>query len=123
MKPDLAAYLGRHVSVRIDRPLGSRHPRHPELMYPINYGFLPGTVSGDGMAIDVYVLGVGVPADFIECVVIAVVVRADDAEDKLVAAPLGHSSTAAQIAEAVQFQECFFDSRIVLVTDTAQSPP
>ncbi len=114
MKPDLTAHLCQHVSVTVDRPLGSRHPRHPDLVYPVNYGFLPGTISGDGMAIDVYVLGVDVPADRIECVVVAVVVRADDAEDKLVAAPAGRSYTAKQIAEAVQFQERFFDSRVVL---------
>lgn len=114
MKPDLTAHLGRHVSVTVDRPLGSRHPRHPDLVYPVNYGFLPGTVSGDGMAIDVYVVGVNVPADLIECVVIAVVIRADDAEDKLVAAPTGHSYSAAQIAEAVSFQERYFDSQIIV---------
>lgn len=114
MKPDLTAYLGRHVLVTVDRPAGSRHPRHPDLVYPMNYGFLPGTISGDGMAIDVYVLGIDAPVDLIECVVIAVAVRADDAEDKLVAAPTGHSYSAAQIAEAVQFQERYFDSRIVL---------
>ncbi len=114
MKPDLTLYLGQCVSVTVDRPVGSRHPRHPDLVYPINYGFLPGTVSGDGMAIDVYVLGVNVPTERIECVVIAVVVRANDAEDKLVAAPAGRHHTASQIAEAVRFQERFFDSRIVL---------
>ncbi len=117
MKPDLTAYLGRHVSVTVDRPLGSRHPRHLDIVYPINYGFVPDTVSGDGMAVDVYVLGVGVPADYIECVVLAVVIRADDAEDKLVAVPAGHSYTAGQIADAVQFQERFFDSQIVLSED------
>jgi len=117
MKPDLTAHLGRHVSVTVDRPLGSRHPRHPDLVYPVNYGFLPGTVSGDGMAIDVYVLGVGESADRIECLVIAVAIRADDAEDKLVAAPMGQSYTAAQIAEAVEFQERFFDSQVVVSSE------
>ena len=117
MKPDFTVYLGHHVSVKVDRPLGSRHPRHLDIVYPINYGFVPDTVSGDGMEIDVYVLGVDVPTDHIECVVLAVVIRADDAEDKLVAAPAGHSYTARQIADAVQFQERFFDSRVVLDED------
>lgn len=35
------SYLGKTVTVKIDRPLGSVHPKHPELIYPINYGLYP----------------------------------------------------------------------------------
>lgn len=41
--------------VIIDRPAGSRHPRYPELIYPLDYGYLEGTVSPDGGGIDVWV--------------------------------------------------------------------
>ena len=40
--------LNRRVHVLVDRPLGSRHPERPDLIYPLNYGYLPGTLSGDG---------------------------------------------------------------------------
>ena len=98
----------------VDRPLGSRHPRHPDLAYPINYGFVPGTVSGDGMPVDAYLLGVDEAVNQAEGVVIAVIVRADDVEDKLVVVPAGELFTAAQIMERASFQERFFDSMAVL---------
>ena len=40
-------YLGKIVDVNIDRPMGSRHPKHG-FIYPVNYGYIPNTVSGDG---------------------------------------------------------------------------
>ena len=39
----------------IDRPRGSAHPRYPEARYPLDYGYLAGTRSGDGEGIDVWV--------------------------------------------------------------------
>lgn len=39
----------------IDRPQGSAHPRMPTTIYPFDYGYLEGTVSGDGQGIDVWV--------------------------------------------------------------------
>ncbi len=110
---DLAPYLGALVQVEIDRPLGSPHPRYPDLRYPVNYGYLPGTMSGDGAPADAYVLGVEVPVTTCEGVVIALVVRADDVEDKLVVAPPGKTFSRDQIAAAVAFQEQFFSSSIV----------
>jgi inorganic pyrophosphatase len=38
----------------IDRPRGSRHPGHPAAVYPLDYGYLRGTSSGDGDGIDVW---------------------------------------------------------------------
>lgn len=112
-KPDLMSFLGQRVTVTIDRPLGSRHPRYPDLVHPINYGFAPGTVSGDGMPVDAYLLGVDKPIDQAEGIVIAVIARADDVEDKLVVTPAGEQHTAAQIMEQVKFQERYFKSRVI----------
>lgn len=106
-RPDLTAHLGQTVDIVIDRPLGSRHPRHPDIVYPVNYGEMPSTMSGDDMPIDVYLLGVDGPVERATGVVIAVVRRADDVEDKLVA-------TADEIARLVWFQEQYFDSVIVV---------
>lgn len=41
-------------SVKIDRPKGSAHPRYPNFIYPVDYGFLEGTSSMDGGGIDVW---------------------------------------------------------------------
>ena len=41
-------------SIIIDRPKGSSHPRYPEMIYPLDYGYLENTKSGDGMGIDIW---------------------------------------------------------------------
>jgi inorganic pyrophosphatase len=38
----------------IDRPKGSHHPRFPEIVYPVDYGYLKNTTSMDGGGIDVW---------------------------------------------------------------------
>lgn len=38
----------------IDRPKGSAHPRFPQFLYPLDYGYLAGTQGGDGDGIDVW---------------------------------------------------------------------
>ena len=53
-KNQVKHYLGKTVTVRIDRPVGSVHPKHPEVIYPINYGYIPGVIGGDGEELDVY---------------------------------------------------------------------
>jgi inorganic pyrophosphatase len=45
--------LAEHPLV-IDRPRGSAHPRYPEKVYPLDYGYLDGTSGGDGDGIDVW---------------------------------------------------------------------
>ena len=39
----------------IDRPKGSRHPIHKDIIYPFDYGYIEGTKSGDGDGVDVWV--------------------------------------------------------------------
>lgn len=117
MKPDLGSLLGQRVRVVVDRPLGSGHPRHPGLTYPVNYGELPGTISGDGHPIDAYLLGWDVPLSRAEGTVIAVLVRADDTEDKLVVARDGSHWTAQAVQQAVHFQERYFQTSVVMTRD------
>ncbi len=111
-KPDLGVYLGQRVTVLVDRPLGSVHPRYPDLRYPVNYGELPGTVSGDGKPIDAYLLGWQRPVETVQGRVVAVLERADDAEDKLVVVRGDLSLTDEEIMRAVEFQEQFFQTRL-----------
>jgi len=94
--------LGKVVTVQVDRPVGYLHG---DILYPINYGFVPGLMGGDGEEQDAYILGVDTPLSDFTGRVIAVIRRHNDCEDKLVVAPEGLSFHQGQIAEAVHFQE------------------
>ena len=111
-------YLGRTVTVQIDRPIGFHHvTKGIHLDYTVNYGFLPGVTGGDGEEQDVYILGVDKPLEAFTGSIIAVVRRADDNEDKFVAAPEGMPFTAREIEEAIRFVEQYFDSTIESIFD------
>lgn len=106
----IADLLGKPVSVVVDRPIGYRHG---DILYPVNYGFIPGIQAGDGEEQDAYILGVSEPISAFEGRVIGAICRRDDCEDKLVVAPEGILPHQGQIAEVVHFQEQYFDSYIV----------
>ena len=106
------SYLGKTVRIEMDRPIGTPHPKHPEILYPINYGYIPGVLGGDGEELDVYLLGVDEKVTEYTARIIAVIHRNDDVEDKLAAAPEGQSFTAEEIARTVHFQEQFYDSYV-----------
>lgn len=114
MPDEARAYLGKTVTVKGDRPLGSRHPAFPELRYPITYGYAPETVAGDGEPIDAYIVGAAEPVAGFCGVVIALVVRTDDDEDKLVVAPMACGFSAVEIERLVKFQDRFLDRRVAV---------
>lgn len=101
-------YLGKEVTVKIDRPMGSKHPEH-DFIYPINYGYIEGTKAGDGEEIDAYVLGVFEPINSFRGKVISIIKRNDDVEDKLVVAKEINSYDKYQIKALTEFQERFLD--------------
>lgn len=103
------------ITARIDRPLGSAHPRHPEMIYPVNYGEVPGVLAPDGAWQDVYILGVDEPLQTFTGERIAIIRRRDDVEDKWVLAPEGMTFTAEEIMAAVHFQEQYFDAWVELL--------
>ena len=107
-----SSYLGQIVEIEIDRPLGSTHPKHPDLIYPVNYGFIPGVFGGDGEEMDVYLLGVDKPVSKYSAQIIAIVHRLDDEEDKLVGAPVGTHFTKTEIEKSVAFQERYFKTEV-----------
>ncbi len=102
------SYLGKTVAIKIDRPMGSAHPKHPGLIYPVNYGYIPNVFSADGEELDVYLLGVDAPVKIYTARIIGIVHRHNDVEDKLVAAPEGCHFDPAEIAAAVHFQEQYY---------------
>ena len=105
-------YLGRKVLVKMDRPLGTKHPKHG-FIYPVNYGYIPNTISGDGEELDAYVLGEHSPLDTFDGIVIAIIHRTNDNDDKLVVMKEGRNYTDEQIRALTEFQEQWFESVIV----------
>ena len=110
----LDSVIGRTVTVTVDRPLGSYHPQHKDMYYPINYGYVEGIMAPDGEEQDAYILGVDEVVDKFTGTIIAIVHRNDDAEEKWVVAPKGVSFTKEEIREQIYFQEQYFDSKIVM---------
>ena len=49
-----AEHLVATSEIVIDRPKGSKHPKHGEVIYPVTYGYLTGTTASDGEGIDVW---------------------------------------------------------------------
>lgn len=105
-------YLGKIVNVKMDRKMGSAHPKHG-FIYPVNYGFIPNTISGDGEELDAYVLGEFKPLDEFEGRVVAIIHRTNDNDDKLVVCADGKDYTDDQINAIVEFQERFFEHIII----------
>lgn len=110
---DISSYLGKILKVKIDRPLGSLHPKHG-FKYDANYGYIPGTKNADGEEIDAYVLGVGQPLDEFEGKCVAVIHRTNDDDDKLVVVPKeAENITDEEIRKQTDFQEKYFQSVIL----------
>lgn len=112
-KAQVKSYLGKVVTIGIDRPVGYVHKKESyTLTYPINYGFIPGVLGGDGEELDVYLLGVSEPVTDYECRIIAIVHRHNDIEDKLVGAPVGAKFTKSEIEQAISFQEKYYNTEV-----------
>ena len=112
-------YLGSTVTIGIDRPIGYEHHKGKKtLIYPINYGYIPGVLGGDGEELDVFLVGVDEPVSTYTGRIVGIVYRADDVEDKLIMAPEGESFTADQMARAVYFQEKYYQSTIRAIDGT-----
>ena len=119
-KLDYTNIIGSHVNCKIDRPLGTHHPRVKELYYPINYGYVEGVMAGDGAEQDVYILGVDKPLQTFSGKVIAVYHRFNDVEDKWIVAPEEADTkndprfTREEILKEIDFQERFFDGELYI---------
>ena len=102
----------RIVTVTIDRLLGTCHPKHPDIVYPVNYGYVEGVPAPDGDWQDAYVLGITESVEAFTGEIIAVIHRRDDVEDKWVVVPEGLRLTEEEIRRQTLFQERYFDSYI-----------
>ncbi|HEY7849716.1 MAG TPA: inorganic pyrophosphatase [Ktedonobacterales bacterium] len=90
--------LLRERGVILDRPRGSAHPRFPEMIYPLDYGYISGTVGGDGAEVDVFVGGGDAG---LNAALITHDLGKDDRELKLL-----WNTTATENAAALAFLQC-----------------
>ena len=120
LKPtEIEHSLGKKIKIKIDRPMGSKHPKHG-FIYPVNYGYVPGVMGGDGEELDAYLLGVFEPVKEYEGRLIAIIHRYDDNEEKLVVSPTFY--TVEQIRALVEFQERWFKSLVTYYYDKPYWP-
>lgn len=109
---DHKEYLGKELNIVVDRELGSKHPEYG-FIYPVNYGYVPDTVSGDGEELDCYLLGVFEPVKTFKGKCIAIIHRVDDDDDKLIIVPKNKEYSDDAINALVEFQERYFEHIIV----------
>lgn len=107
-------YIGKNINIKIDRKLGSKHPKHG-FIYPVNYGYVPNTISGDGEELDCYLLGVFEPVDEYtgKCIAVIHRINDDDDDDKLVISPDSREFSNSEIDALTEFQERFFEHEII----------
>lgn len=106
-------YIGKTVTVTIDRPLYSKHPKHG-WKYFLNYGFVPNTISPDGEELDAYVIGIHEPLKTFNGHCVAVIHRLDDNDDKLIVVTDDFINISdKEIQQQTHFQEQWFDSEII----------
>lgn len=106
--------IGEKVKVIIDRPLGTYHPKHKDIFYTVNYGYVEGVIASDGEEQDAYVLGVDKPLKEFKGVILAIVHRFNDVEDKWIVVPEGIIFSQEEIIKQVEFQEKFFNFEIIM---------
>lgn len=113
-EPDYRSILGKKVSGIIDRKMGSAHPRHADIIYEVNYGYVEGVFAGDGEEQDVYVFGVDEPIDKFTGKVIGVYHRFNDVEDKWIvyAGKDGEEPSNERILGDISFQEQYFVGKL-----------
>ncbi len=109
-------YLNKTITVKIDRPIGSKHPEYG-FIYPINYGFVPNTISNDGEELDCYILGIFEPLETFTGKCIAIIHRINDNDDKLVIVPENRYFSNNEIKVLTEFQERYFENKIIRNSD------
>lgn len=105
--------IGSDVEGTIDRPVGSAHPDHPDMIYPINYGYVDNVMADDGEKQDVYIFGSDKPIKSFKGKVIAVYHRLNDNEDKWIVSTDGKDHSDQEILKAIKFQERYFTGELL----------
>ena len=109
---DIKSFLNKTLTVKIDRPIVSKHPKHG-FIYPLNYGYIPNTISSDNEELDCYILGIYEPIEEFTGKCIAIIHRTNDNDDKLIVVPENKTFTNLEIRALTNFQEQYFESTII----------
>lgn len=113
METNAKNFLGKSLEITIDRPLGSKHPKHG-FTYEVNYGYVPNTKSPDGEELDAYYLGETKPLKKAKGICVAVVHRIDDDDHKLiVVSPISKNINDEEIEKLIEFQEKWFSHKLI----------
>ncbi|HHX70146.1 MAG TPA: GNAT family N-acetyltransferase [Gallicola sp.] len=107
-------FKGRKFKAIVDRPVG--YVDDYKNVYPINYGFIPGIISGDGEEQDAYILTEdNKPLEEFTGELIAKIIRKDDVEEKWVLGEDNRIYSRDEIFEKTLFMEQHFDSIIKII--------
>ena len=104
-------YLGKEVTVTIDRPYGSFHPHLPDVQYPLNYGYVDELIS-EGDFQDAYVYGPETPLEKFRGIVIAIIHHADGG-CRFVVGRIGGQFSHDDVIQCVAFEEQHYDTLFV----------
>ena len=110
-------FLGKEVNIIIDRKMGDSHPKYPDMIYPINYGYIPNTKSGDGKELDVFIIDSKIPLETFKGKCIGIIQRINDEDDKLIVVDINNNKkyTEDEVLDIVNFQEKYFSSMVILI--------
>jgi len=106
--------LNKQVQVIIDRPLGSKHRKYPDIVNSINYGYIKDIYSGDGEEQDAYILGVNEPIKIYNDEIIAILHRLNDVEDKWIVLDESDNYIKDEIEKIIDFKEKYFEHELFL---------
>lgn len=107
----LEALLGKEIKVIVDRPIGSIHPEHPTIVYPVNYGYYANIKAADNEYQDVYILKEDKPLTEYIGKVVAIVERKKDIEDKIVVS--NHPVNKNEIEQTLKFIEKYHPHKVI----------
>jgi len=105
-------FLGKKVELKVDRPLGTKHPKH-NYIYNVNYGYVPGIMAPDGEELDAYFLGVTEPVVAGTGICRAIIHRFNDDDDKLIVCAGDFDPSDEEIENFINFQEKYFKHEII----------
>ncbi len=107
----LKSYIGKTLTIHVDRPIGSVRGKNRHAVYPINCGRVELPLYGAG-ELGAYLLGVDRPVYEFTGTVVGIVIHKNDNKDKIVIAPYDSTLDQAQIAEKIYFKEKYYQFEI-----------
>ena len=113
IREQLIALIGQEVTIYIDRPIGIRHPKYKDSVYPINYGYIKEIIAEDNEYQDAYLIGVEEMVEAYKGKVYAIIERENDNEYKLIIVTKNMEFSIEEIKEKIDFQEKYFRYKIV----------